>query len=154
MITYARGFYSSLSSSAETDAQGLPTSIFSCTYQSLQAKETTCDTVKSESTCLNTKVNGENCAWCQSGAVGNACYSQGDAKSLPSSIFTCKYGIVRTYAGCENYSNKGTCLSGDKCAWCSSAAAGANCFEDADAKSLPSSIFQCTYPTYYLRSSI
>jgi len=51
---------------------------------------------------------------------------------------------------CSDYSkNQASCLKssedGVKCSFCSSAAAGTTCMKETDAKTLPSSVFQCTY---------
>lgn len=51
---------------------------------------------------------------------------------------------------CSDYSkNQASCLKssedGVKCSFCSSAAAGTTCMKETDAKTLPSSVFQCAY---------
>ncbi len=62
--------------------------------------------------------------------------------------------VVLAFANalCSDYSkNQASCLKatedGVKCSFCSSAAAGTTCMKETDAKTLPSSIFQCTYQT-------
>lgn len=51
--------------------------------------------------------------------------------------------------GCASQTSEKTCLSAvegsEKCAYCSSAAVGASCYKESDAKSLPASIFSCEY---------
>jgi len=34
----------------------------------------------------------QGCVWCKSAAVGNHCYDEEEAKSLPASIFDCGFG--------------------------------------------------------------
>lgn len=135
----------------ESDAKSLPSSVFQCEYQKAPLKTTGCDGFTSEKTCMSGKSNGENCAWCNSAAVGGACFVTSDAKSLPSSVFQCEFvkeKLVKDTT-CDVNTSKSSCLGYAKetCAWCSSAAVGSTCFPEADAKSLPSSVFQCDYKT-------
>ena len=71
-----------------------------------------------------------------------------------SMIFTLLVSLCVVFAFanalCSDYSkNQASCLKssedGVKCSFCSSAAAGTTCMKETDAKTLPSSVFQCTY---------
>ncbi len=53
----------------------------------MPAAATTCEGITSKSTCMSTSEAGEHCAWCTSGAVGNSCLPETDAKGLPVRIF-------------------------------------------------------------------
>ena len=159
----------------EEDAKGLPSSVFKCSYKTLaaapaplkDASVTYCeDNNKDKQTCLSTVEDGEQCAFCTSGAVGNTCLKASDAKGLPTSVFKCVYdGYLRTApvaaaapvpvntaaaATCEE-SNKSqsVCLStvedGSQCAFCTSGAVGNSCLKAEDAKGLPPSVFRCVY---------
>ena len=75
----------------ESDAQGLPESVFKCEYSTLTAAATCESANKDQDTCFATTEGGENCAWCTSGAVGNTCMVESDAKDLPESVFHCDY---------------------------------------------------------------
>ena len=51
---------------------------------------------------------------------------------------------------CDSFnSDENKCLTasegGAKCAYCTSAAVGSECLTEADAKGLPSAVFQCSY---------
>jgi hypothetical protein len=111
-----------------------------------------CESYSRQTSCMSGSYDGVKCAWCSSGAVGSSCYAETDAKALPSSIFSCSYQAAYGSAAavCDEYATSSTCLAGaipgDKCAWCKSAAVGNTCFSVSDAKSLPSSVFQCTFP--------
>ena len=70
----------------ETDAKGLPSSVFKCTYASSIAAASSCEKNKDQTNCMSS-----SCAWCSSAAVGDECISQSDAKDLPSSVFRCSY---------------------------------------------------------------
>ena len=136
-----------------SEAKSLPSSVFQCEYQALKTGATVeCDTVTSEKTCLVSSSATEKCSWCNSAAVGGTCFPESDAKSLPSSVFQCEYQkVALKTSACDSVTSEKTCmttLSGsEKCAWCNSAAVGATCFPESDAKSLPSSVFQCEYQT-------
>eukprot|EP00388_Colpodella_angusta_P036134 GDKK01038091.1.p1 GENE.GDKK01038091.1~~GDKK01038091.1.p1 ORF type:complete len:216 (+),score=56.64 GDKK01038091.1:43-648(+) len=109
----------------------------------------TCDTNKKENKCMAASSDLGKCSWCSSGAVGAACYEEGDAKALPSSIFECEYQKSALRATTCDGLKESTCMKtsagSDKCSWCNSAAVGGTCFTESDAKSLPSSVFQCEY---------
>ena len=67
-------------------------------------------------------------------------------------------GMALAASTCEDYGkDKAACLAasedGIKCAACTSAAAGANCMQETSAKTLPSSVFQCTYQSTSSSSS-
>eukprot|EP01039_Chlorochromonas_danica_P000551 gene550-592_t len=121
---------------------------------------TSCDQFTSQKKCLSGSVNNEKCAWCSSAAVGATCFAESDAKTLPSSIYSCAYQSAysaEAVTSCDQYTSEKTCLAGvvnnEKCSWCSSAAVGATCFPESDAKSLPSSVFQCDYQKLTLKST-
>ena len=135
----------------EGDAKSLPSSIFQCQYQKSVLKETACDELK-EKECMKSKSGTENCAWCNSAAVGGTCFIESDAKSLPSSVFFCEYqsALRATTSACDGVKSEKTCMSTKsadnvKCSWCTSAAVGNTCFLETDAKTLPTSVFQCEY---------
>mmetsp|Transcript_29207 Transcript_29207/g.21740 ORF Transcript_29207/g.21740 Transcript_29207/m.21740 type:complete len:198 (-) Transcript_29207:282-875(-) len=118
----------------------------------------TCDTYTSESSCLAGNEDGEKCSWCNSAAVGATCFKESDAKSLPSSVFQCKYQKMPLHTtACDSITKESACMSGssngEKCAWCNSAAVGGTCFVESDAKSLPSSVFQCEYQAVQFKAS-
>jgi len=75
----------------ESDAKTLPSSVFQCEYQKAKLRATACDSITAEKTCLTESANGEKCAWCHSAAVGNTCFPESDAKTLPTSVFQCEY---------------------------------------------------------------
>ena len=137
----------------ETDAKSLPSSVFQCEYQKSVLKASTCDTITSEKTCMTGTSGTDKCAWCNSAAVGGTCFTETDAKTLPSSVFQCEYqkAKLRAATSCDGVTSEKTCMTttaaGAKCSWCNSAAVGGTCFTEADAKSLPSSVFQCEYQT-------
>jgi hypothetical protein len=58
---------------------------------------------------------------------------------------------------CDANKKESQCMSASssngKCSWCSSGAVGAACYEEADALSLPSSVFQCEFQKAVLRES-
>jgi hypothetical protein len=144
----------------ESDAKGLPSSVFTCKYQAAYslAAATSCDAYTSEKTCMSGTAGGEKCSWCNSAAVGSTCFSESDAKSLPSSVFTCNYQLVPLKAtACDSITSEKTCMSsssgGEKCSWCKSAAVGGTCFIESDAKTLPSSVFQCAYQLVPLKTT-
>lgn len=119
---------------------------------------TSCDQFTAESTCLANSINGVKCSWCNSAAVGATCFSETDAKSLPSSVFQCEFQKLTLKATeCDSIKSESTCLSsnskGEKCSWCNSAAVGGTCFVESDAKSLPSSVFQCEFQKAVLKST-
>ncbi|RYH05309.1 hypothetical protein EON65_45060 [archaeon] len=140
----------------ESDAKGLPSSVFSCEFQKMKLKSTACDSITAEKTCMSSSSGSDKCAWCNSAAVGGTCFIETDAKSLPSSVFQCEYQKAPLKStSCDSITSENTCLatksdSGVKCAWCNSAAVGSTCFEETDAKSLPSSVFQCKYQNAYV----
>lgn len=109
-----------------------------------------CDSYTSEKSCLAGKDGSQKCSWCSSAAVGATCFSESDAKSLPSSVFTCEYQKVALRStGCDSLTREDSCMTGssngEKCSWCKSAAVGGTCFVESDAKSLPSSVFDCEF---------
>lgn len=113
---------------------------------------TTCDAFSTdEKMCLTAQANGVNCAYCTSGAVGAECLTETDAQGLPTSVFRCTYQDAKAVkaSGCEAQKDKTSCLkateAGEKCAYCTSAAVGASCNKESDAKALPSSVFKCEY---------
>jgi hypothetical protein len=75
----------------ESDAKTLPSSVFDCEFQKVQYKASPCDSNKSKSSCLSSTESGVKCSWCSSAAVGSTCFLETDAKSLPSSVFTCDF---------------------------------------------------------------
>jgi hypothetical protein len=146
---------------SESDAKGLPSSVFQCEYQAAYVKKvaaTSCDEYTTQQTCMVGTANGEKCSWCNSAAVGSTCFSESDAKSLPSSVFQCQYQKVplKTTA-CDSITSEKTCMvsnsDGEKCSWCKSAAVGGTCFIESDAKSLPSSVFDCEYQAVALKTT-
>eukprot|EP00548_Thalassiothrix_antarctica_P004937 CAMPEP_0194130158 /NCGR_PEP_ID=MMETSP0152-20130528/1268_1 /TAXON_ID=1049557 /ORGANISM="Thalassiothrix antarctica, Strain L6-D1" /LENGTH=525 /DNA_ID=CAMNT_0038824585 /DNA_START=46 /DNA_END=1623 /DNA_ORIENTATION=+ len=53
--------------------------------------EESCLAATNERSCAKTKDNeGQSCVWCECKAVPSECVTQEQAKSLPSSVFTCK----------------------------------------------------------------
>jgi hypothetical protein len=99
--------------------------------------------------------DGVKCSWCSSGAVGSACYPETDAKSLPTSIFYCKYQSVyhAKPMSCDDYTSTDTCnageILGDRCVWCEgleSALAPSGCYSSVDASHLPTEFFTCSKP--------
>jgi hypothetical protein len=140
-----------------SDAQGLPSSVFRCEYQSaygLGAEECTVHT--SEKECMSSTEGEEACSWCTSGAVGNTCFKESDAKGLPSSVFRCEYQTAYGFAAdpeCTTHTSEKSCMSSvegaETCAWCTSGAVGNSCFKTSDAQGLPSSVFRCEYQTWY-----
>jgi len=137
----------------EDDAKTLPSSVYDCEFQSMKkVAAATCDAAKKEKDCMATP----ECAWCSSAAVGATCFNEDDAKTLPSSVYDCEFQSMKKVAAatCDGAKKEKDCLSttldnGEKCAWCSSAAVGATCFSETDAKSLPSSIYACEYQVAY-----
>jgi hypothetical protein len=76
----------------ESDAKGLPSSVFKCEYQTyLDEAAVECYDNTKETACMSATENGESCSWCTSAAVGNSCMKESDAKGLPSSVFKCEY---------------------------------------------------------------
>ena len=120
---------------------------------------TSCDTYTSEKNCMAGTANGEKCSWCKSAAVGATCFPESDAKTLPTSVFTCEYQAAYKVAAasCDEFTSEKTCMAnsvnGEKCSWCNSAAVGSTCFPESDAKSLPSSVFQCNYQKVALKTT-
>lgn len=117
----------------------------------IQIFSNTCeDSNKDQNTCLSTSEDGVTCAFCSSGAVGNTCLKETDAKGLPSSVFKCTYKTLSTTSSTCETSNKdkATCLSasesGEKCVFCTSGAVGNTCLKSSDAQGLPSSVFKCS----------
>ena len=117
----------------------------------------TCDTNKKEKNCMAASSDLGKCSWCSSGAVGSACYEEGDAKSLPSSIFECEYQKAALKGSSCDGLKESQCMKAtagsDKCSWCNSAAVGGTCFTETDAKTLPSSVFECEYQKVTLKGS-
>jgi uncharacterized protein YodC (DUF2158 family) len=112
--------------------------------------EAVCDANKSEKSCMSSTEDSEKCSWCMSAAVGATCFKESDAKSLPSSIYNCEYQKVMTAeTTCDANKSEKSCMAAEegdvKCSWCKSAAVGATCFMETDAKTLPSSIYACEY---------
>lgn len=140
---------------SQTEAKSLPSSIFHCEYQQLTTKDTVCDSITNQKSCLSTKTADVTCAWCSSAAAGANCFSDVEAKGLPSSIFHCDYQTTLKAKDtiCDSITTEKSCMSTKTadvtCAWCKSAAAGANCFSDVEAKGLPSSVFQCEFQKAY-----
>ena len=138
----------------EADALSLPSSVFQCEFQKSALRETSCDGLK-ESACMTSTSGSEKCSWCNSAAVGGTCFIESDAKSLPSSVFQCEYqkSMLKAATTCDGLTSEKSCMSsafdGQKCSWCTSGAVGATCFNEADAKTLPSSVFQCEYQKAY-----
>ncbi len=135
---------------SESDAHSLPSSVFQCSYQKVPLKTTACDSITTEKSCMISDSDGEKCSWCKSAAVGGTCFIESDAKSLPSSVFDCEYQKVQLKTTeCDSITSEKTCMSansdGVNCSWCKSAAVGSTCFVETDAKSLPTSVFQCEY---------
>jgi hypothetical protein len=85
----------------ESDAQGLPSSVFQCEYQSSLKAMSYCEDAKNEDSCMSSAQDGVSCSWCTSGAVGASCLPEDDAKGLPSSVFQCEY--QGTLMGYYNY---------------------------------------------------
>ena len=117
---------------------------------SLVGVNATCDAQKSEKSCMAFVEDGVSCSYCTAAATGTICLKETDAVTLPSSIFSCKYNSKLTAsATCEGQTSKNACLAtvqdGEKCAYCSSAAAGKGCYTESQSKDLPSSIFSCQY---------
>lgn len=132
------------------DAQSLPSSIFQCEYPKVALKSTACDTVTSQKSCMASSSGSEKCVWCNSAAVGGTCFIESDAHSLPSSVFQCDFQKRLKTTTCDGNTSEKTCMSatsstGVKCSWCNSAAVGSTCFEETDAKGLPSSVFTCKF---------
>ncbi|CAL8468595.1 g8135 [Coccomyxa elongata] len=63
---------------------GLPADIYPCKYYQTPVTASTCDGLDKDA-CKETG----SCAWCESAAVGNACYPAADVKRLPPAIFNC-----------------------------------------------------------------
>ena len=91
-----------------------------------------------------------SCSFC----AESGCMSllEGTLKSLWGEA--CTFPENRAYfytatSGCASATSEKSCLSAvegsEKCAYCSSAAVGASCYKESDAKQLPSSIFTCEY---------
>lgn len=125
-----------------------------------KSSASTCDASTSEKTCMTAvdSATGDKCSWCNSAAVGGTCFTSTDAKSLPSSVFQCKYQVYgESAATCDSVTSEKTCMTSssatEKCSWCNSAAVGGTCFVESDAKSLPSSVFQCEYQKSALKTS-
>jgi hypothetical protein len=107
-----------------------------------------------------------SCSWCKSAAVKSRCYTVTDAKTLPSSIFQCdklaeEVEIVEEPVEMKQaadyfmnsndactYADAGSCDAVASCSWCKSAAVKSRCYTVTDAKTLPSSIFQCDKLSY------
>ncbi len=54
--------------------------------------------------------DGTKCSWCKSGAVGATCFKETDAKSLPTSVFTCAYQVASYLTAtetCDTYRSEG-----------------------------------------------
>merc|ERR550514_2092422 len=98
--------------------------------------EAACDGL-AQGTCGSTA----GCEWCTSAAVGANCYTEEDAKSLPSAVFSC--GALLGAASCDGLS-EGSCESTSGCEWCTSAAVPSACHTEADAKALPPAVFFCS----------
>lgn len=79
-------------------------------------------------------------------------YQGSDCKyDLDSAASTVKAGVKGDT--CDAITDEATCMSsmqGDEaCAWCTSGAVGTSCQTERDAKSLPSSVFECEYQKAY-----
>jgi hypothetical protein len=144
----------------ESDAKTLPTSVFACKYVSAYSLEAaTCDSLTSEKSCMSSSEGSDHCSWCSSAAAGKSCMKESDAKTLPSSVFSCEYAnTFLTAATCETYTSEKNCMASsegsDHCSWCSSAAAGKLCMKESDAKTLPTSVFACEYAKNNLRAAL
>jgi len=142
-----------------SEAKTLPASVFQCEYQPVKSVTAVeCDSITSEKTCMSSSSSIGKCSWCNSAAVGGTCFNEADAKTLPSSVFQCEFQKVTLKATtCDSLTSEKTCMTGtsgtEKCSWCNSAAVGGTCFIESDAKTLPSSVFQCEYQKSKLRAT-
>ncbi len=117
----------------------------------------TCDSYTSEKSCMAASEGSDHCSWCSSAAAGKLCLKESDAKTLPTSVFECKYvsaySAAAAAATCDSYTSEKSCMAAsegsDHCSWCSSAAAGKLCLKESDAKTLPTSVFECEYVSAY-----
>lgn len=142
----------------ESDAKTLPSSVFACeyAYSYKGLASSTCESFTSEKKCMAGLEGSEHCSWCSSAAAGSLCLKETDAKTLPSSVFACEYVAAYGAAAstCDSLTSEKSCMagseSGEHCSWCSSAAAGKLCLKESDAKTLPTSVFECEYvKTFY-----
>jgi cellobiose phosphorylase len=117
---------------------------------------TDCNSIKKETQCMSASENGEACSWCQSAAVGNTCFKESDAQTLPTDVFQCKYQGFKDLLAtdCNSIKKETQCMSasenGEACSWCQSAAVGNTCFKESDAETLPTDVFQCKYQSNWI----
>merc|ERR1711879_223535 len=79
-----------------------------------------------------------------SAAAGDNCYSKDDAATLPAAVFACDDAKLKADAcGAHKAKGQAACDADSSCTWCSSAAAGDNCYSKDDAATLPSAVFAC-----------
>eukprot|EP00566_Odontella_aurita_P005453 CAMPEP_0113551558 /NCGR_PEP_ID=MMETSP0015_2-20120614/14589_1 /TAXON_ID=2838 /ORGANISM="Odontella" /LENGTH=614 /DNA_ID=CAMNT_0000452459 /DNA_START=133 /DNA_END=1977 /DNA_ORIENTATION=+ /assembly_acc=CAM_ASM_000160 len=62
-------------------------------YTLSAAAESTCNGLSKQDCPGGKDEDGESCEWCVAGAVPSACYSSGQANSLPPGVFTCTDGV-------------------------------------------------------------
>ncbi|KAK9830026.1 hypothetical protein WJX72_009283 [[Myrmecia] bisecta] len=89
-----------------------------------------------------------DCSYCSSDLVRSACYPNEEAAVLskvPGGFFDCAGQPSRAppVKQCTD-TDEASCKADDGCVWCASAAVGASCYTEAEAKKLPAAIFDCS----------
>ncbi|CAK5000631.1 unnamed protein product [Aphanomyces euteiches] len=90
-----------------------------------------------------------SCVWCKSAAVPpSTCFEEDEASQLPAGVFECtRKETPPANHNCHFYNTEASCLEnkeGDEpCYWCKSAAVPSMCYNETEAKQLPSAVFQC-----------
>ncbi|BDA43431.1 hypothetical protein COCOBI_04-4430 [Coccomyxa sp. Obi] len=82
--TFCRSKWGESMCFSANQVDGLPADIYPCKYYKTPVTASPCDGLEKDA-CKGTG----SCAWCESAAVGNACYPAADAKRLPPAIFNC-----------------------------------------------------------------
>ena len=85
-------------------------------YLRVRGAVTVCDDLSDQKTCDFSIINGTNCHWCASTLVPSSCYSEAQARILPST-FSCDWnncGAIADRTVCD-YAHDAT---GAACHWC------------------------------------
>ncbi|GLD95779.1 hypothetical protein PINS_up004457 [Pythium insidiosum] len=83
-----------------------------------------------------------HCFWCKSAAVPSSCYTEEEAKQLPSAVFECSSEVRLQEADCHSFKDQNQCVQ-HECYWCKSAAVRSSCYTEEEAQQLPPAVFEC-----------
>ncbi|KAJ0399318.1 hypothetical protein ATCC90586_000452 [Pythium insidiosum] len=83
-----------------------------------------------------------HCFWCKSAAVPSSCYTEDEAKQLPSAVFECSSELQLEEADCHSFRDQEQCVK-HECYWCKSAAVRSSCYTEEEANQLPPAVFEC-----------